>query len=130
MLAQKATGPKVNTQQPDKVNVGDGSAVLGPDSSTGEGIESPSVNEQVEPLSQPGASGADTAMAGGGSDADPKSFGAPKPPADGHVQSGDDAPGTSHGDTDLGSDLATGENAETKSWDSESAGAYNNVRSK
>jgi hypothetical protein len=132
--AEEPKGPtpkKINEQQDDWVNLGDGDDVLGPDSGVGEGFDDPSVNTQVDPMDQPGASGADTSQQPDTETRDPKRFDAPKPPADGEVFTpAGPGWGTSYSDKDLGEDSDTGDNPVTKEMGSESAGAYSNVRSK
>jgi len=129
--------PKPNTQQDDWVNLKGGGEVLGPDSETDgsatDVIEPGKINEQVDPMDQPGASGADTSWGPDSDNRDPKRFNAPKPESTGHNFTGPGSGwGTSYTDKNLGKDSDTGESqgGTTNTMSSESAGAYGNVRSK
>jgi len=128
---------KINTQQDDWVNLPGGGEVLGPDSetvpSTTNSVEAPKINTQVDPMNQPGASGADTSTQPDTETRDPKRFDAPKPEATGHTFTGPGGGwGTSYTDKNLGKDSDTGESqgGTTNMMSSESSGAYGNIRSK
>jgi len=135
--AEEPKGPKpkqINQQQDDWVNLGEGDAVLGPDSTTGEGFDDPKVNQQQDTIAlQPGSEGADTSQQPDTSSRDPKRFDAPKPDSGGSVHTPPGSGwGTAYTDDDFGSqgDSQTGENGETQSWDGVADGANSNVRSK
>jgi hypothetical protein len=136
IAAEEPKGPtprQINEQQDDWVNLGEGDAVLGPDSDTGEGFQGPKVNTQVDTIAiQPGSEGADTSQQPDTETNDPKRFDAPKPDSDGHVFTPPgEGWGTAYTDDDFGSqgDSQTGENEETSSWDGVADDAYSNVRS-
>jgi len=114
----------INTQQPDAVSA---PKDLGKDSDSDDSItnslEAPKINTQVTPQ----GTFSDTSTEPDSDNKDPGDFGAGKPKAQ-HPAT--DQQGTSLSDTNLGKDSDTGETKSTKSWDSVSSGAANNIRSK
>ncbi len=115
---------QVNQQQPDAESVE--KTVLGPDSETTGDLPSTSVKPQVPAQSQQGTSQADQSTSPDSDNNDPGSFGAPKPKAQ-HPAS--DQGGTSATDGNLGPHSDTQMGGIMNKMDSESSGAYSNVRS-
>ena len=122
------TPGKINQQQDAWVSLPGAGKLLGKDSDEGGGYKDPKVNQSVKPLDQSGASGASTDM-GKDTSGDEPSFGAKKPPANGHIPAGSGW-GQSYTDTALGADTDTGENGETGKWDGVGRRAPRTIRSK
>jgi len=124
---------KVNQQQPDYVNVGTQPLGPGDESDTKGEIPTEKPNAQVPAQSQPGTSAGDTSMSHGSDTKE--SIPTPGKPKSQHPatdQKGVKLPPVGGPGAGLGSgDLSdTAEGKTTRKWDSESAGAYNNQRSK
>jgi hypothetical protein len=115
----------VNQQQPDSVSV---PSDLGPDSETQGDISTPGkIKQQVPAQSQSGTSQADQSTEPDSDNKDPDDFGAGKPKIQ-HPAT--DQAGVSLPGTDLGQDSERQMGPTIKQMESESAGAYQNVRSK
>lgn len=119
--------PKVNEQQDDYVNLGEGDDVLGPDSETdpsaNSALEADSINEQVDTVKdQAGAEGASTEQQSDTETNDPKDYGAYAGDAPKAQHPATDQKGVSLTDKDLGQDSDTGESqgGSTEEWESAS----------
>lgn len=127
------TPGQINTQQPDWVNLGTGSEVLGPDSQTQESTTNaivPGGTIKTQPDTTGGGALSPTDLGPDSSTHDPGRFKAPKPPKDGRTTLVQNQSGTSLAPTDLGRDSQTGNNGATQRWDGVSSAAPGNMRSK